>query len=152
RNVLYSDSEIRGRQHSMNWIEGGLIAGGLASLLLLIMMAARLLSYRAAQSESGDECAFSPERYEPMVRLLADDDFEFLEKQPGYRPEIGAKLRRERREIFRLYLKELARDFQSLHAAARKLVAECPEQHAELVGLLMRQQVTFWKALAGIEI
>ena len=58
---------------------------------------------------------------------------------------------RTRRRIFRLYLKDLTADFQELHAQGRALVAESPEQYSELVGVLMRQQVTFWRAIAALE-
>lgn len=91
-------------------------------------------------------------KYQPMARLLTEDDFVFLKTQPGYRPAIGAKLRRERRHIFRLYLRELASDFHRLHAEARELVANSQEPYADLVWVLIRQQVTFWRAMAAVEL
>ena len=87
-----------------------------------------------------------------MARLLAEEDLIFLAAQPGYRPEMGTKLRRERRRIFRLYLRELARDFRDLHRQARSLVAESPAEHSELVGVLIRQQFMFWGAIGAIEL
>jgi hypothetical protein len=137
----------------MNWIAtGGLAVGGCTALSVAGLLLIRLRSYRntpEGEPEGGD--GFSLSRYEPMSRLLAEDDFRFLAAHPGYRPEIGAKLRRARRGIFRLYLRELASDFRWLHAEARQMVAESQAQHAELVGLLLRQQVTFWRAMALIE-
>jgi hypothetical protein len=93
---------------------------------------------------------FCPERYEPMARLLARDDVEFLRESVGAR--TAARWARSRRRIFRLYLRDLASDFGRLHAEARALVAESPEQYTHLVGMLMRQQVTFLRAMAAIEI
>ena len=90
------------------------------------------------------------EHYEPMARLLAREDLEFLRDTVGAR--TAARWARSRRRIFRLYLRDLASDFGSLHAEARALVAESPEQYAHLVAVLMRQQITFLRAMAEIEI
>jgi hypothetical protein len=93
---------------------------------------------------------FSMEHYEPMARLLAQEDVEFLRDKVGAR--TAARWARARRRIFRLYLRDLASDFGRLHAEARLLVAESPEQYTQLVGVLMRQQITFLRAMAEIEI
>jgi hypothetical protein len=86
-----------------------------------------------------------------MARLLSDHDLDFLKAQPGFRPEIGKKFRRERRRIFRLYLQELARDFHRLHAHARAVVASLPAEHSALVGVLLRGQLRFWYEIASLE-
>ena len=119
----------------------------------------RLWSYRSSNVEVSTEDAlelhqveFSRARYEPMARLMSDEDLAFLKAQPGFRPEIGKKFIRERRRIFRLYLQELARDFHRLHAHAREIVANLPADHAPLVGMLMRQQVRFWYELTAVEL
>jgi hypothetical protein len=98
----------------------------------------------------GSESCFSPERYERMNRLLSPEDIEFLRSRPGITREAIRKFESDRYRIFRLYLKELAADFESLHAQARRLVAEAPQEHAPLVGLLMKQQIRFRAALAGV--
>lgn len=137
----------------MHWmIICGLVAGGLATVALALAVL-RLSGYRPSPDHEPEPSGeFSMDRYQPMMRLLAEDDFLFLTAQPGYRPEIGARLRRDRRRIFRMYLRELTGDFHSLHARARAIVAESEEQHAGLVGLLMRQHVTFWYAMMGVEL
>src|SRR5579863_7095707 len=129
----------------------GVVCGGGVLLFLIAFMLRQGISYRPTPNMDSDE-SFSLERYEPMSRLLSEEDFVFLAAQPGYRPEMGAKLRRERRRIFRLYLHELAQDFYSLHCEARALVADSSAEHSELVPLLMRQQFSFWRALAAIEL
>lgn len=118
----------------------------------------RLWSYRSSNVEAGvedcatsDQAEFALARYEPMARLLSDEDLLFLEAQPGFRPELGRKFSRERRRIFRLYLQELAQDFHRLHAHARVVVASLPADHSPLVGLLMRQQVRFWYEMLAVE-
>jgi hypothetical protein len=95
---------------------------------------------------------FSLTRYEPMARLMSDEDLLFLKSQRGYRPEMGKKFSRDRRRIFRLYLEELARDFHRLHAHARVIVASLPADHSPLVGMLIRQQVRFWYEMAAVEL
>ena len=97
------------------------------------------------------EMEFSLARYEPMARLMSDEDLSFLKAQPGYRPEMGRKFSRERRRIFRLYLQELACDFHRLHARARVIAAGLAAEHAPVVGMLLRQQCRFWCEMAAIE-
>ena len=43
--------------------------------------------------------SFSPSAYRPMELLLADDDFNFLVRQPGFESSIGKKLRQDRVRI-----------------------------------------------------
>jgi hypothetical protein len=136
---------------------GWVIPAGSVALLLAALAGMRLRSYRSARDrewagESSETAEFSLARYEPMARLLSEEDFVFLAAQPGYRPEIGARLRRERRRIFRLYLRDLSADFHRLHAQARRMVANSGAEHSELVGILMRQQLIFWRGLLAIEV
>jgi hypothetical protein len=124
------------------------------SLIGLFWLLARLkLSRnRVGAPLSGGSSEFSLARYQPMARLLAEDeDLKFLKLQPGYRPEIGARWQRERRRIFRSYLKELKADFGRLHAQARELVADSDAASAGLMAILMKQQVTFMRATMALE-
>jgi hypothetical protein len=130
----------------------GAIFCGAVALLLLVVVAGRLWRYRRTPDNADCLNGFSLARYEPMTRLLSREDLEFLAALPGYRPAIGSKLERDRRRIFRMYLRELAADFQALHASARKMASISPEQHSDVVGSLVRQQVTFWFALTAIEV
>jgi hypothetical protein len=115
-----------------------------------------LWNYRSSKVEAelpiNAEVEFSLSRYEPMARLLSDEDFDFIQSQPGFRPEIGRKFRRERRRVFRLYLQELAGDFHRLHARARAAVATLPAEHSALVGILMRSQLRFWYEITALEL
>jgi hypothetical protein len=113
---------------------------------------ARLAGYgRAPLQDAEASGSFTLARYEPLVRLLADDDTEFLRRQRNC-PQLTARWKRARVRIVRLYLSDLAADFRRLHAEARALVAEAPEQYSQLVGVLMRQQVTFWRVMADAEL
>ncbi len=111
--------------------------------------------YRPSAQESAalhEQGEFSLDRFEPMARLLSDEDFQFLKAQPGFKPEIGKKFLRERRRIFRLYLRELAAEFHRLHAYARSIVATLPSENSALVGMLLRQQVRFWYEISALEL
>ena len=66
-----------------------------------------LVVYVEAFERDINPAEFSLERYQPMGRLLGDEDLLFLKSQPGYRSELGSRWERERRRIFRLYLTEL---------------------------------------------
>jgi hypothetical protein len=112
--------------------------------------------YKNSKAHDGppieDEMEFSLARYEPMARLMSDEDFDFLKAQPGFGPEIGKKFRRERRRIFRLYLQDLAGDFHRLHERTRAIVASLPAEHSALVGILMRSQIRFWYEMTALEL
>jgi hypothetical protein len=107
---------------------------------------------RSSVTPDSDEIgAFSLDRYQPMGRLMAEEDLVFLKSQPGYRAEIGERWKRERRRIFRLYLAELKADFRRLHAHARLLAAGSGADSADLVEVLMKQQFTFAMATTALE-
>ena len=111
----------------------------------------RLKCYRSTISTETDREGFSADRYEPMKRLLSEEDFEFLRSKPGIRPAMIRRLRAERRKVFRAYLCELASDFDGLHRKARVMLAHAPEEYSELVGVVMATKVRFWSALAAVE-
>jgi hypothetical protein len=58
-------------------------------------------------------------RYAVLSRLLSGKDITFLRTLPGYKPAIERKLRRDRRRIFRLYLKEMVGDYRQILRLAR---------------------------------
>ena len=126
-------------------------AGSLAALFGVV--AWMLVRRRRANTtdEDADSSGFTLENYGPMERLLAEEDFLFLQSQPGYDSKMGARWKRERRRVFRLYLAELKRDFWRLHTEARSLVAHAGADSSELVAGLMRQQWTFLRVSASLE-
>jgi hypothetical protein len=93
---------------------------------------------------------FSIDKYRPMLRLLSERDFEYLALQSGFTPDIAKRLRQERRRIFRAYLRNITRDFNRLHSAARELVAQAPEDRSALASALMTYQLTFVCAMVGV--
>src|ERR1700681_2738023 len=124
--------------------------GSVAGLFVLLFRLA-LRRRRSASGHVEERAAFSMDRYQPMGRLLGDEDLLFLKTQPGYRPEIGARWKRERLQIFRFYLNELKSDFRYLHAQARDLVANSAADSAGLVDTLMKQQMAFFRVTTALE-
>ncbi len=96
--------------------------------------------------------AFSLDSYGPMERLLDKSDFEFLKSQPGYQPEIGARLVKERKKLFLGYLQHLTRDFNQLLRIARLMIVYSPQDRAEFAKELWRQQVAFYFAICSVRL
>lgn len=86
-----------------------------------------------------------------MAGLLADEDFRFLSRQPGFDLSLYRKLRRDRLVIFHQYLSRLILDFNRLHAIARALLARAQEDRSELVTKLMWLKVKFSVAVVEAE-
>jgi len=145
-----------GEERMLSWHLAVPVVSGVAGAGLGGLVMQRLLAYRSARNAVDAVSEAVPEwsvaRYRPMARLLDSEDLEFLASRPGYSRGMGNQFRDSRRRIFRMYLAELAADFERLHAVARRMAAEAPEQHADLVSVLMRQQIAFWRSLAAIEL
>jgi hypothetical protein len=94
---------------------------------------------------------FSTSAYRPMEGLLADEDFAFLSRQPGFDLSLYRKLRRERLRIFRQYLTRLVSDFNRLHLVTRAIIAQSPDDRSELIGKLIRLKMRFSVALIRAE-
>lgn len=96
--------------------------------------------------------SFTPEAYLPMGTLLNEEDFDFLSRQPGFDLALHRKLRRERLEIFRMYLHRMIVDFSRLHFAARVLMASSHEDHSALVFRLIWLNFRFVGTVTRAEI
>lgn len=119
-------------------------------LLLATLMGALFLAVRKATAAASvlplnadwiEE--LSMERYRPMARLFGREDLEFLRSQPGYTPEMAARFRAERTQIFRAYLKNLSEDFHRVCTAVKILMLQSTQDRPELAVLLVRRQLTF---------
>jgi hypothetical protein len=104
---------------------------------------------RLLESTSVDEITaewlanFSAELYSPMENLLSEEDFDFLSRQPGFDLALYKKLRRERLQIFRMYLHRMIADFGRLHFAARLLVTHASEDQSEILKHLLWLKLRF---------
>jgi hypothetical protein len=85
---------------------------------------------------------FNVSRYRPMQRLLSDVDYSFLAANGGS-PDVIRRLRAERRRLFRAYLKNMVRDFNRLHRAARIMSLDAETDRSDFAFLLLRMRVAF---------
>lgn len=98
-----------------------------------------------------DALSFSIDRYRPMERLLCLDDAEFLRNQPGFESSMLVSLRRDRRRVFRSYLRSIRRDFEGLYLAARQSVLLNELNNTGLLQAVIRQRMLFYFAFGLVE-
>lgn len=101
--------------------------------------------------EDDESAGFALARYHIMSRLLDSAELDYLRAQPGFTSKMERRWKRDRRDILRSYLSDLTDDFSRLHARARQLMTEAPEENADLLDVLMHQQMTFWSARIRVE-
>ncbi len=94
---------------------------------------------------------FSATKYRPMARLLSEDDIRFLESQPGFHPSMIRTLRRDRRRVFRSYLRSLRRDFNRLYVTAKQ-AALYSDPADGLAPAILRQRLAFYQASLLVEV
>jgi len=92
---------------------------------------------------------FSVAKYRPMERLFSDEDYRYLARQKGYRPELARRLRRERIKIFRGYLKWISSDFRRLEAAISFWMSHAQQDRPDLAKALLKRRLSFFFALAA---
>ena len=128
-----------------------LVAAPIVGLILLLLV--RRLTAPSTISECDPEWVanFTTASYRPMLRLLGEEDFNFLAAQPGITSETVRTFRRERRRVFRTYLRSLVRDFHRLHLAARMTLLYASEDRPDLAQALLRQRVMFAWAVTTVE-
>lgn len=85
----------------------------------------------------------SIERYRPMMRLLDGSDLSFLRSQPGFTPGMAVKLRIQRCQMFRGYLRCLKSDFRLVCTAIKLVMLQSRHDRPDLALALIRHQWTF---------
>jgi hypothetical protein len=92
----------------------------------------------------------SVDRYRPMLRLLDATDFQFLRSQKGFTPEMAKRLRRQRVQAFRGYLRLLVADFDRVVAALHVILAQSAYDRPELASLVFQRRLGFALGLIGV--
>ena len=85
----------------------------------------------------------SVDRYRPMFRLLDAADTRFLLSQPGGTPDLVNRLRRQRCQVFRGYLRSLERDFQSASDALMMLMIHAQSDRRDILRALAGSRIKF---------
>jgi len=92
----------------------------------------------------------SLDRYRPMLRMLDGTDIAFLKSQPGFTPDMARKLRAQRTQIFRGYLRSLETDFGRVCQALKLVMMQSNHDRPDLAEALIRRQVTFACAMLSV--
>jgi hypothetical protein len=92
----------------------------------------------------------SLDRYRPMLRMLDGEDLTFLRYQPGFTSSMATKLRKQRTQIFRGYLRSLEGDFGRVCAAIKLLMLQSRDDRPDLAEALLRQQLKFACAMLSV--
>jgi len=125
-------------------------------LLCLIVVSGMAMRYifRSDSPALAAEPAFerSPEFYMPMERLLSEQDFHFLASRPGVTPQLVSRVYRERRQIFRQYLRFLRADFTMVTASIRALMVASEISRGDLAITLVRARLLFALGTIAIEV
>jgi hypothetical protein len=100
-----------------------------------------------AAPETTSSPVVSAERYRPMLRLLSDEDLNFIPAKSGLR----RSLRTRRRELFRSYLRCLARDYAHLLAGVRTVMVQSGMDRPELARALAKNRTLFLMLLYKVE-
>src|SRR5690242_1729060 len=124
----------------------------LLTAIFLVPILARLLR-RSDLAEVTPEWLenFTAASYYPMEGLLAEEDFRFLSRQPGFDLSLYRKLRADRLRIFRQYLNRLIGDFNRLHAVARFFVIQGTEDQSEILKQLIWLRIRFSASVLRVE-
>lgn len=117
-------------------------------LAFIVMAALAYVIKRIRSNESLPATAewiseLETDRYRPMLRLLADDDLNFLRSQPGFTPAMAKRLRAQRIRLFRDYLGNLENDFNRVCSLLKVILVQSNEDREDLAGLILRNQITF---------
>lgn len=120
----------------------------LVLIVALCMGLQFLMKMRALGSaRSCRAVALTADRYRPMIRLLADDDLDFVSTDH----KLRRTLRDRRRMLFRAYLRCLTRDYSHLLAGVRKAMVDSGVDRPDLARELARNRVLFAIAICKVE-
>ncbi len=130
----------------MEMVMGGMAI--LAALLLasVILTLRVLLGHPASASEPEDPTDVLWKVYPPIQRLLDPADLRYL-RQRGVGEEQIQKLRSERRQIFRLCLRSMVRDFKRTEFAVKLLMVQSAADRPDLAEELARQRFALYRNL-----
>ncbi len=83
------------------------------------------------------------ERYRPMLRLLSQEDLRVLRARPGCTRQMVTRFRRQRCQMFQMYLRQLDGDFKRLSMALKIVMVQSKDDRPDLALVLLQNQMTF---------
>src|SRR5207237_908067 len=130
-----------------------LLSGALTTLFLgaaIVLLLRTFPTVCISYAETFDRADPSWRDYGPFQRLLAPEDFAYLRRRGVAEAKI-TQLQRARREIYRLCLRGLARDFNRVHLALNLVLVQAQADRRELAATLTRQRFDFYRNLFKAE-
>ena len=88
--------------------------------------------------------------YGPMSRLFDGRDLQFLLSQRGWRPGMKTRLRRERREVLSLYLRQARAEFRRVWANWRAIAPSSDDP--EFASVMVKQFLAFHSLYAILKL
>jgi hypothetical protein len=118
--------------------------------IILISTALRFCAHmRTLSAGKGRQVVeISSNQYRPMLRLLADEDFDVAPRDAAVR----RMLRAQRRQLFREYLRYLSKDYGQLLAGIRLAMVQSEIDRPDLAKALLKNRVLFSAALCRIDV
>jgi len=92
----------------------------------------------------------SVDRYQPMLRLLNEEDISFLRSQPAGSSALVKRLRRQRYLVFRSYLGSLQRDFHRGCEVLTFLLLQSQSDRRDIFRALLLSRVRFSLAVLRV--
>jgi hypothetical protein len=131
----------------------------IASVMLVGMLLALVVLFRRLGSSGSslpvtaewiEELSMEP--YRPMMRLLNGQDLEFLRSQPGFTPAMATRLRAQRCQVFRGYLRRLNADFGRVCTALKLVMLHSGTDRPDLASVLVNHQLMFAYAMSLVHV
>jgi len=123
------------------------VAVGITALVSLIAVLRKLARHFVLPNRTSESAGWidelSTDRYRPMLRLLDEEDFRFIRGQPGFTPEMATKLRIQRCQIFRGYLRNMDADFKHICMAIKGILLHSKIDRPDLAFALVQRQMVF---------
>ena len=127
-----------------------ILIGALATFVLGTAIGLLLRTSFKTRLELSEGTELSWKDYRPLPRLLDPADFDYL-RERGVDEKKIRNLRVERRKIYRMCLRSLARDFNRVHNALNVMIVQSREDRSDLAAELAKQRVAFYRNLLVLE-
>jgi len=128
-------------------IASALFLVALGALAWQLLPRMRIPGEGEASSVPRISAAISANRYRPMLRLLSDEDLNFV----AANSTLHKALRTRRRELFRSYLRCLTRDYAHLLAGIRAAMVQSGMDRPDLAHALAKNRSLFMIAIYKVE-
>lgn len=134
--------------HYLAYASFAILSLAIAVFFTAVCLIWKFLTYRGEQPGADWLSGFDLSRYDVLDNLFHPRDFDFLKGQPGYTPDLSARLKADRLRIAESYLSQLERDVRMLLTVASRAAARSDADHDQLSGFLLKQEVKFaWNLL-----